>query len=368
MSLALQDVFSKDASVVIEVSLIDQANTEQSRELINELKNNKNFSFSEDGQLENKSSDKKQKAPLTLSLLGRPSILLAGNRPADEMRIVVDVEPDTQAYVVALFESVLREAQAKRYLSAMQKRMKAEGASPDQLAQVQAFASLPAPEIRYRYEGDRRQRQQKRPNSVQQNVPAWLVFAMFFVVVPLSNALLLEEKSGTLRRLKTYCVPPFYLLLGKFIPYFLINQLQAVSMFCVGVWLLPLLGTEALELGDHPGALFVLSMAVSVMALGYGLCIASLARTTEQATVFGGVGNILLAAIGGVMVPVFIMPDTMQQLASYSPMYWAVQGFLDVLLRGGGVQAIWPESVLLAGSGSILLLLAALFLNRKHLN
>ena len=54
----------------------------------------------------------------------------------------------------------------------------------------------------------------------------------------------------------------------------------------------------------------VLSSAVSLAALGYGLLISVVARTTEHAVVLGGGGIIIMAAIGGIMVPVYVMPES----------------------------------------------------------
>lgn len=101
-----------------------------------------------------------------------------------------------------------------------------------------------------------------------------------------------------------------------------------------------------------------MSIALSAAALGYGMLIAALARTTEQATTLGGVGNILLAALGGIMVPRFVMPETMQRIADFSPMAWGLDGFLAIFLRNGNAYTVLPQAGLLLLFGSITLLLA----------
>src|SRR5690606_11953797 len=122
------------------------------------------------------------------------------------------------------------------------------------------------------------------PTSVQQSVPAWLVFAMFFVVIPLSNALISERQQGTLRRLRTFATSPFLPVIGKLVPYFFITQIQVALMLAVGVWLVPLLGGDRLTLGDSIPGLMLISACLSLAALGYGILIAVAARTTDQAT------------------------------------------------------------------------------------
>lgn len=104
---------------------------------------------------------------------------------------------------------------------------------------------------------------------------------------------------------------------------------------------------------------------MSFCAITFALCIASFTNTTAQATVIGGFGNIVLAAIGGIMVPKFVMPDFMQTLAGFSPMNWGLEGFLDITLREGRAVDVLPEAGLLVGFGLIMVLITSLILKRK---
>ncbi len=368
MSLALRDAFSheegKRGGLHIQVQVIDEANTEASLALLAELKKKSTFVFTTTAGTE--------KSPLTLTLHkvntapGLLTLSLPQNQIASELALSVMIEPDTEHYVVTLFTALLREAQASVLVARLKEKLQTQGGDPATAAFLSSIGNMPEPTLSYRYQpGSGSDEEQKIPNSTQQNVPAWMVFAMFFVVVPLSNALLSEEQSGTLRRLRTFNLPPLMLLLGKLLPYFVINQIQVILMFCAGYWLLPMIGGDRLVLGDSILGLCILSASVSIAALGYALFIATLAKTTEQATTLGGVGNILLAAIGGVMVPVFVMPHFMQEAAEFSPMFWAVNGFLDIMLRGGGVKSILCEATLLSGLGIALLMIASVLLSRR---
>lgn len=206
----------------------------------------------------------------------------------------------------------------------------------------------------YAYE----QKAETAPSAVQQNVPAWLVFAVFFVAIPFSNTFIRERQLGVQRRLRTINVGPLSQFVGKLIPYFVVNQLQVVLMLAVGVFLVPLLGGEALVIRGEPLALVLLAASVSLAALGFALLVAVVARTTEQATMLSGLGAILLAAIGGVMVPKFVMPEGLQKAAEVSPMAWGLDGFLELLLRDGGVEDIRGVLTKLAAFGLSTLALA----------
>jgi len=208
---------------------------------------------------------------------------------------------------------------------------------------------------------------QMTPTSVQQNVPAWLVFGMFFVMSAMSGLWLIERENGVTARLHSFGVPNSTLLLSKIIPYLGVNALQAVLMLTVGVWLMPLLGADALQLkGINWPALLLVIAAISAAAVGLALLVACLVRTQAQAGALVPILNVLMAAIGGIMVPKFVMPTFMQRLAELSPMNWGLEGLLTVLLRHGDMAAVTPYASRLVGFAALMFVLALLMLRRKN--
>lgn len=187
------------------------------------------------------------------------------------------------------------------------------------------------------------------PTSVQQNAPAWTLFAMFFLVIPLSVTLIKERQEGSLTRLRAMPVPAGIILGGKVIPYFVINQIQVALILWVSIDILPMLGGDALAIGRAPGGIVLLSVSASLAAIGYGLVVASFARTPEQATTFGGISVLILAAIGGILVPKLVMPAALLQLAAFSPLSWGLDGFLALFVRNAGAMDVLPEAYKLLG-------------------
>ena len=207
-----------------------------------------------------------------------------------------------------------------------------------------------------------------RPTSVQQSVPAWLVFGMFFVVASIAGLFVEERQCGALARLGTLGVSTPLMMLSKALPYLGINAIQVALMLAVGVWLVPALGGQALSLaGVHWGALLLVLAAVSLAAIGMALVLASVVRTHAQATAVGPIVNIVFAGIGGVMVPKFVMPDFMQRIAELSPMNWGLEGMLTVLLRGGAVAEVVPPVAKLGAFALVMFMAAALLLRRREL-
>ncbi len=183
------------------------------------------------------------------------------------------------------------------------------------------------------------------PNAVQHNVPAWTIFAMFFIVIPLAGNIMKEKKDGSVVRL--YTMPSSYLLLntGKLLVYVLVNMLQFVLMMVVGLYILPLLGLPSLQLGNSIPAIFIVALFTSFAASGFGVMVGTLASSEQQAAVLGSLSILLLSALGGIWVPTYIMPEIMREISSLSPLNWSLEGFYKLFFRGSGVSGILPEAL-----------------------
>ncbi len=184
-------------------------------------------------------------------------------------------------------------------------------------------------------------------STIQQNVPAWTLFGMFFIVVPLGGSLIRERQELMLARLLTMPTSYLTIISGKILAYVMICLVQVVLIFSVGKFLLPLLGTPGLELGASPMALLLVVLSSALAASGYGILLGTIARTYEQASMFGAVSVVIAAALGGVMVPAYFMPKVMQEISSFSPLAWGLNAFLNVLVRGGNIRSIIPDAALL---------------------
>lgn len=186
-----------------------------------------------------------------------------------------------------------------------------------------------------------------KPNSVQHNMPAWTLFAMFFIVIPLSINIVKEKNQGTFVRLRTNPVPAMVVMAGKTITYLFICMIQFYMMVAVSVFLFPHLGLPALHVNFNLLLMSVVALFSGFAAVGYGILVGTIAKTQEQSAPFGSTSVIILAAIGGVWVPVFAMPKIMQIVAQCSPMNWGLNAFYDVILRNAGILDILPEISLL---------------------
>jgi ABC-2 type transport system permease protein len=180
------------------------------------------------------------------------------------------------------------------------------------------------------------------PDTYQQNVPGYTILGVFFIVGTMASSILQEKREGTFRRLLVAPLPKPILLAGKILPYYLINLIQIAIMFGVAHLLF------GMAFGN-PVALITISMALAATATGLGIMIAALGKTDTQV---GGLTSLLtltMSALGGCLMPTYIMPDFLQTLSRFIPHAWAMQGFQDVLVRGYGLAGILPEAGILLG-------------------
>ena len=185
-----------------------------------------------------------------------------------------------------------------------------------------------------------------KPTVVQKNVPAFALFAMFFIVIPISGSLISERNQGAYNRLRTLPVSYFTLLSGKTIVYTMVCLIQFVLMLLVGILILPaFFGMPTLEMGSHYGAIIVMSLSSALAAIGFGLIVGTLATTHAQASMFGSVMIIILAILGGTFLPVYLMPEPLKIISIISPIRWGIDGFIDIFVREGSIVSIMPNVI-----------------------
>ena len=283
--------------------------------------------------------------------------------PKEDVELSIFIDPTTKTSFYSVLMSTLKERAQKVQFEYILKEMTSEvnklspipistnKFSGDQVTLKSKFAILKGNKI--------------VPNSVQHNVPAWTLFAIFFIVISLAGSIIKEREEGSFNRLLTMPCTYTEYLLSKSAIYTIVALLQFAVMLLIGVYLLPLIGLESLNLGSSIPALFTLALSSAVAAIGFGVCIGNISRTYQQSSVFGSISVVMMAAVGGVWVPIFLMSETMQLISRLSPMNWGLSGFYDLFLRNEGFAAIIPECLALIAFGTICFIFAIIY-NNKH--
>ncbi len=210
----------------------------------------------------------------------------------------------------------------------------------------------PSPAVSVRMESLVISRDDNIPMGNQQSSPGYVVmFGLMTVIVAGSTTLLQERQNGTLARLLSAPANRFQLLTGKMLGLMASGILQMLLMILAGQYIFNV------NWGQNIAAVILLVTALSFAATGFGMLLASLCRTHSQAESLGVLSVIVMSMLGGTWWPVELLPSFMQTLAKLVPSGWAMQAFIDLLLRGANLGQVLPSLLILTGFGAAFLTL-----------
>jgi len=163
-------------------------------------------------------------------------------------------------------------------------------------------------------------------------VPAFTVMFSFFLVLTVGWVFVAERRQGTLKRLRTAPISRAEILLGKLLPCFVISLGQGIVLLIAGRLLFGMRwGPDHWPLSTQAGWLLLVVFSTSVAAMGLAFLVASLARTEVQVALFGAVPVLVLALIGGCVLPREMMPEQTQKLTLLTPQGWALDAYRELL-------------------------------------
>jgi len=178
------------------------------------------------------------------------------------------------------------------------------------------------------------------PNATQHNIPAWTIFAMFFVVISLGSSIVREKLNGSFVRLKTLPTSIFVALLSKQVTYLFITLLQTLVIFSIGIWLFPYMNLPQLIIPTNIVGLLIVSLISGWCAVSFALVVGIFSQSQEQSNGIGAASIVILAAIGGLLVPSFAMPTSFQYIIKLSPMHWCLESYYGLFLEGGKLRDV----------------------------
>ncbi|HET6990037.1 MAG TPA: ABC transporter permease, partial [Bacteroidia bacterium] len=167
---------------------------------------------------------------------------------------------------------------------------------------------------------------QSSPGLIQA-VAGTAVMMLLFGLAAMGAGLLEEKENGTLKRLLYSPMRSGNILLGKTLASNLVALMQLTVLFLYAAF------AFHLDLGKNAPALIVMMLTTSYACSGFGMFLASIAKSRQQVQVLSTVLVLSMSAIGGSMIPTFLMPVFMQKLSVVSINYWSIQGFYDIYWR-----------------------------------
>jgi ABC-2 type transport system permease protein len=182
-----------------------------------------------------------------------------------------------------------------------------------------------------------------RANTSAGQLITWVFIPLFGI----SALFAYERQQGTLRRLLTTPSHKATFLLGT-----ISGQ---VAMALVQMLLLVSFGIMVMKLGwgRDPLALFVILFTSALAAAAFGTTMGTFIKSEGQANGLSIMFGMVFALMGGCWYPLELFPAAIQNAVKILPTTWAMQGMLDLVLRGKGLVAILPEAGVLLGFATL---------------
>jgi ABC-type Na+ efflux pump permease subunit len=159
------------------------------------------------------------------------------------------------------------------------------------------------------------------------SVAGTAIFMLLFSVAGIGESLLEEKQEGILKKLLCSPLRSNHILYGKMVFANIISIAQLSIMF-VYAWLV-----FGLTIMHHLPSLVLMIFVTAYACSSFGIFLASFAKSRQQVQTLSTLIVLIMSAIGGSMIPIFIMPEFMQKISVFSVNYWGVQGFYDIFLR-----------------------------------
>jgi len=196
-------------------------------------------------------------------------------------------------------------------------------------------------------------------NLVAYSAGAVAFMFLLFASVHGAVSLLEEQESGILDRVLAGPGGIGVLINGKFL-YVIGQGLVQVSVIFLVAWL-----AYGVDLPGHFGAWLCVSIAASISAAGLAMLLATACQTRRQAQTVANTVILVLSALGGSMVPRFLMPETLKNLGWLTPNTWALEAYSGVFWRSESLLDLLTPIVLLLATGLGGWLLARSLANRR---
>ena len=170
-----------------------------------------------------------------------------------------------------------------------------------------------------------------------------LITWVFIPLLGLSGLFAYERTQGTLRRLLTTPTHKGLFLLGAISGQVFTALVQMGLLISFGILVMHL------PWGQNLPGLALLLLAFALASAALGVTLGAFVKTEGQASGLSMMLGMVMALLGGCWYPIELFPEFVRTAVKVLPTSWAMQGMLDLVLRGQGLAAVLPEVGVLLG-------------------
>jgi ABC-2 type transport system permease protein len=189
-------------------------------------------------------------------------------------------------------------------------------------------------------------------NSYSHSFAGMAMQFILFAGIDAGVLLLLTRQRGIWLRLRSAPITRGEFIVARALATTLIGLFQMTAIYIVAI----LLFKVRIE-GSWPGFIAVV-ISVCLLNAAFGLMLATLGRNASTTRGLAMMVTLLLVMIGGAWVPAFVFPRWLQNVSSYVPTRWAIDGLDGATWRGLPFAAALTPSLLLIGGAAACLTVA----------
>jgi ABC-2 type transport system permease protein len=178
---------------------------------------------------------------------------------------------------------------------------------------------------------------------------------LLFWAIESAMTIMRERRQGLWRRMRAAPVTPWMYVLGKAISATIRAFAILCAVFGVGMLLFHFRINPTFE--SYAGFGLV-AVAAALMTACFGLFVAALGKNENQSRGLSILAVLGMCMLGGAWIPMFLMPQFMQSLSKFVPISWAINGFDDMLWRGGTLSGELPGLAALLGFSALFAVIA----------
>lgn len=197
-------------------------------------------------------------------------------------------------------------------------------------------------------------------NAFAQSLPGMMAQFAIAGLMGAATIIVQERKSGVYDRLLGTAVPRFSILTGHWLAMFVMIFAQFIILVIFGQFFL------RLDFFAAPVATLLLSVGSCAFVASLGLLIGIISKEPEHSTILSLIPMFIFAGVGGAWVPLDILGEQVRRISRFTPVYWIMTGFREILLRGGKFADVQFACLALLGFAVMFFVLAVILFYRKR--
>jgi ABC-2 type transport system permease protein len=193
------------------------------------------------------------------------------------------------------------------------------------------------------------------PSRFEQTVPGFSVMFTFWLAMLVATSIYIEKKEfRTWRRTLVSPAKTWTIMSSRVLAYVFLGLAQMTLMFVLGAVLF------GIDVGWNLPALIVIFGALALVTTGFGFLMSSLIKDMAMLSMMMNLMIIVMAGLGGALIPAAFLPEWAAPFSVLTPHYWAVNGIQDVIILGNGITDVYRQVLALLGFAFVFFAVGAL--------